>query len=299
MVPRMTDNLRGILAILTASTAYVLHDSMAKLLSEELPLGEVIIVRGIIGNAMLIAGVYVLRATRPLKVLFEPMMLVRLLATGGASLFIITSLSYLPLPTVTTVLQATPLFVTAGAALLYRDAVGWRRWTAVLVGFLGVVLIVRPGAGFGGVGYIVLLALLCTTTRDLSTRGIPKDIPSVFVAAASSVVSTLSGVVMLPFDAAWTVPSAWAWTLMIVSSAFLFVATVFMTVGLRTGEIAVVAPFRYVPVPLAVLLGYWLWGDLPDWFAALGIALVLGAGLYTLHRERASLRRVRVVETAE
>jgi drug/metabolite transporter (DMT)-like permease len=191
------------------------------------------------------------------------------------------------------------LFVTAGAALLYRDAVGWRRWTAVLVGFLGVVLIVRPGAGFGGVGYIVLLALLCTTTRDLSTRGIPKDIPSVFVAAASSVVSTLSGVVMLPFDAAWTVPSAWAWTLMIVSSAFLFVATVFMTVGLRTGEIAVVAPFRYVPVPLAVLLGYWLWGDLPDWFAALGIALVLGAGLYTLHRERASLRRVRVVETAE
>jgi len=84
---------------------------------------------------------------------------------------------------------------------------------------------------------------------------------------------------------------------MVVSAAFLFVATTFMTVGLRVGEIAVVAPFRYVPIPLAILLGFWLWGDVPDPIAWLGIALVLGAGLYTLHRERASLRR-RAVEAA-
>jgi drug/metabolite transporter (DMT)-like permease len=296
----MTDNLRGILAILTASTAYVFHDSMAKLLTEELPSGEIILVRGAIANVIMIAGVYALGATRPLKVLFEPMMMVRLLATGGASVFIILALRYLPLPTVTTVLQATPLFVTAGAALMYRDAVGWRRWTAICVGFLGVVLIVKPGGGLGHAGYLGLCALLCTTTRDLSTRGIPKDIPSVFVAAAGSVVSTMSGFVVLPFDAPWTFPSLWAWTLMVVSAMLVFLATTFMTVGLRIGEIAVVAPFRYVPVPLAVLLGYWLWNDLPDWFAALGIALVLCAGLYTLHRERASLRRVRVrAETAE
>jgi drug/metabolite transporter (DMT)-like permease len=294
----MTDNLRGILAILTASTAYVLHDTMAKLLSEQLAISEVIIVRGVIGTAMLIAGVFVLRATRPLAVLLEPMMLVRLIATGGASFFIILALKNMPLPTVTTVLQATPLIVTAGAALMYGDAVGWRRWTAVLVGFLGVVLIVKPGGGFGDAGYLVLLALLCTTTRDLSTRGIPKAIPSVYVAAAGSVVSTMTGFVILPFDEPWTWPSLYAWTLMVVSAAFVFVATTFMTVGLRTGEIAVVAPFRYVPVPLALLLGYWLWNDVPDWIAAFGIGLVLAAGLYTLHRERASLRRVRV-ETAE
>src|SRR5687768_860026 len=119
----MTDNLRGILAILAASTAYVMHDAMAKLLSEELAISEVIIVRGVIGTAMLIAGVFALRATRPLAVLFEPMMMVRLIATGGASLFIILALKNLPLPTVTTVLQATPLIVTAGAALMYGDAV--------------------------------------------------------------------------------------------------------------------------------------------------------------------------------
>jgi len=294
----MTDNLRGILAILTASTAYVLHDAMAKLLSEELPISEVIIVRGLIGTLMLIAGVFVLRATRPLAVLFEPMMMVRLIATGGASLFIILALKNLPLPTVTTVLQATPLIVTAGAAWLYGDAVGWRRWAAVFTGFLGVVLIVKPGGGLSDAAWLVLFALVCTTTRDLSTRGIPKSIPSVYVAAAGSVVSTTTGFVVLPFDTAWIVPSPFAWALMVASAAFVFVATTFMTVGLRTGEIAVVAPFRYVPVPLALLLGYWLWGDVLDWIAGFGIALVLGAGLYTLHRERASLRRARV-ETAE
>ena len=89
-----------------------------------------------------------------------------------------------------------------------------------------------------------------------------------------------------------------AWLLMVLSAACLFFATIFATVGLRIGEIAVVAPFRYASVPLALLLGYWLWGDVPDRIAAVGIALVLGAGLYTLHRERASLRRV-VVGVAE
>ena len=291
----MTDNLRGILAILIASTAYTLHDSMAKLLSSELPSSEIIIVRGMIATALLITGVFVLRATRPLSILFQPMMIVRLLGTGGATVFIIMALRYLPLPTVTTVLQATPLIVTAGAAMMYGDKVGWRRWSAVCAGFLGVLLIVKPGGGFGDAAYFVLLALLCTTTRDLSTRGLPKHIPSIFVAAAGSVVSVLSGVLILPFDTAWVMPTPWAWTLMTVSAALLFFATTFMTVGLRTGEIAVVAPFRYVPVPLALLLGFWFWGDVPDAIAAIGILLVLGAGLYTLHRERASLKRV-VVE---
>ncbi len=248
-----------------------------------------------IATALLITGVFVLRATRPLSILFQPMMIVRLLGTGGATVFIIMALRYLPLPTVTTVLQATPLIVTAGAAMMYGDKVGWRRWSAVCTGFLGVLLIVKPGGGFGDAAYFVLFALLCTTTRDLSTRGLPKDIPSIFVAAAGSVVSVLSGVLILPFDTAWVMPTPWAWTLMTVSAALLFFATTFMTVGLRTGEIAVVAPFRYVPVPLALLLGYWFWGDVPDAIAAIGILLVLGAGLYTLHRERASLKRV-VVE---
>lgn len=285
----MTDNLRGILAVLAGSTAFVLNDAIVKFVSAELPSGEIIILRGVLATAFLLIGVVLMRAQRPLRILATPMMLLRIFAAAAATTFIVVSLRYLPLATVNTVLQVTPLAVTAGAAIVYGERVGWHRWLAALTGFFGVVLIVKPGGGFGAAAYLVLTALLFTTTRDLTTRGLPKDIPSVFVAAASAAAVTVSGFFVMPFDAAWTPPSAQAWVLMAGSAACLFFANIFIITALRTGEIAVVAPFRYAPVPLSLGLGYWWWGDVPDAIAFLGIALVLAAGLYTLHRERLTL----------
>ena len=286
----MNANLRGILAVLVASTAFVLNDALIKLVSDELPASEIIVVRGMLATLMLIAGVVALGAVRPISILFEPMMMLRVASAATATVFIVLSLRRLPLATVTVVLQVTPLAVIAGASILYGEKVGWRRWAAALTGFLGVVLIVKPGGSFGVAVYVLLTALLFTTTRDLTTRGLSHDIPSVFVAAASSAAIMLAGVFLTPFDDAWTMPSSWAWGTMTVSAACLFVANTFMIMALRTGEIAVVAPFRYAPVPLAVVLGYLWWGDLPDTLGFVGTGLVLGAGLYTLHRERAGLR---------
>jgi drug/metabolite transporter (DMT)-like permease len=290
----MTDNARGILAVLTASTAFVINDAVVKLVSAELPSGELIVVRGVLATAMLAIGVAAMGATRPLGVLFSPLMLLRIGSAAGATTCIVLSLRHLPLATVTTVLQMTPLAVTAGAALIYRERVGLRRWLAAITGFVGVLLIVKPGdAAYGAAAYILLATLLFTTARDVSTRGLHQNIPSIFVAAASAAAVMLAGILVVPFDAAWTVPTSGAWGLMTVSAASLFVANVAMITGLRTGEISVVAPFRYAPVPLSLALGYWWWGDVPDSVAFLGIGLVVAAGLYTLHRERAGLGAAR------
>jgi drug/metabolite transporter (DMT)-like permease len=168
--------------------------------------------------------------------------------------------------------------------------VGLPRWLAAFAGFAGVILIVKPvGGHFGIAAYVLLAALLCTTTRDLATRGLDRNIPSIFVAAASGAVVALGGFLVAPFDDPWTLPSAWAWILMTASAAFLFVANTFIIVGLRTGEIAVVAPFRYVAAPLSILLGWWWWSDMPDALAFLGIGMVIAAGLHILHRERINL----------
>lgn len=286
----MTDNLRGILAVLAASTAFVLNDAVVKLLSAELPSGEILMVRGVLATAMLIVGVIAMGAMRPLSVLFTPLMLLRLLSAAAATMFIVISLRTVPLAIVNTVLQVTPLAVTAGAAVVYGERVGLSRWLAALTGFLGVVLIVKPGGGdLGAAAFVVLVALLFTTMRDLTTRGLERSIPSIFVAAASAAAVMLSGVLVAPFDGPWTMPSIWAWGMMTASGACLFVANILIITALRTGEIAVVAPFRYVAAPLAILLGYWWWGDIPDALAFVGIALVIGAGLYTLHRERHGL----------
>lgn len=287
----MTDNLRGILAVLTASSAFVVNDAVVKLLAAELPTGQILVVRGVLATAMLTAGVLALGASRPLSILFTPMMLVRLLAASGATALIVIALRELPLATVNTVLQVTPLAVTAGAAMIYGEKVGLPRWLAALTGFAGVVLIVKPGGGgtFGIGAWVLLCALLCTTTRDLTTRGLDHSIPSIFVAAASMGAVTLTGLLVVPFDGPWPVPTGSAWILMVLSAGCLFVANTFLIVALRTGEIAVVAPFRYVAAPLAIVLGWWWWGDVPDALGFSGIGMVVAAGLYTLHRERTSL----------
>ena len=291
----MTDNARGILAVLTASTAFVVNDAVVKLVSAELPSGELIVVRGVLATAMLAVGVAAMGAMRPLGLLFSPLMLLRIGSAAGATTCIVLSLRHLPLATVTTVLQVTPLAVTAGAAIIYRERVGLRRWLAALTGFIGVVLIVKPGgAEYGAAAYILLATLLFTTTRDVTTRGLHRNIPSTLVAAASAAAVMLAGGLVMPFDGPWTVPTPRAWLLITVSAASLFVANIAMITGLRTGEIAVVAPFRYAPVPLSLALGYWWWGDVPDTVAFLGIGLVVAAGLYTLHRERAGFGAARV-----
>ena len=262
----MTGNLRGILAILAGSTAFVGHDATVKLVSTELPASEIIVLRGMIATAMMVVGVVAVGAVKPLSILLQPLMLLRVLASAGATVFIVLALRYLPLATATTVLQATPLVVTAGATLLYGETVGWRRWAAIFAGFLGVVLIVKPGGGFGAAAYLILLGMLCASTRDLSTRGLPKDIPSIFVATAGIVAATTSGMAIIPLDPDWIAPTPWVWGVLALCAACVFAATTFMTAG-----------------PL--------WGDVPDMIAWLGIALVFGAGLYTLHREHPSLRK--------
>jgi drug/metabolite transporter (DMT)-like permease len=286
----VTDNLKGILAILTGSIGFVLGDGFVKLVAAELPAGEIIVLRGVLATAFLIAGAFALGAARPLSILLTPMMLLRLSSAAAATTFIVVSLCDVPLAIVNTVLQVTPLAVTAGAALVYGERVGLSRWTAALTGFLGVALIVKPGVGDLGAGaYVVLLALACATVRDLTTRGLERSIPSIFVAAASSAAIVPAGFLVAHFDAAWSLPSAWGWTLVTASATCFFVANTLIIMSLRTGEIGVVAPFRYVAAPFSVLLGYWWWGDIPDAPAFLGIGLVVAAGLYTLHRERVSL----------
>jgi len=289
----MTENLRGIVAVLVASTAFVLNDVFVKLVSAELPSGEIIIVRGALATAMLATGVVASGAGRPLKLLFTPMMLLRLASAAGATVFIVISLRYLPLATVITVLQVTPLAVTAGVAIIFGESVGWRRWLAALTGFLGVVLIVKPDGGLGAAAYLALAMLVFSTMRDLTTRGLHHDIPSIFVAAASAAAIMLAGLLVIPFDEPWRMPTGLAWGFMTASAACLFVANTSMIMALRTGEMSVIAPFRYVMVPLSILLGYWLWGDIPDAIASLGIGLVLAAGLHTLHCERRGLTRRR------
>lgn len=286
----MTDNLRGILAVLGSSTTFVVSDALVKLISARLPASEIVVLRGMLATLLLTGGAMAFGAMRPLSVLLQPMMLVRILSAGAASCLVVFSLRDLPLANVNAVLQMTPLAVTAGAAIVYGERVGATRWIAACTGFAGVLLIVKPGnAMFGAAAFTILVALIFTTTRDLTTRGLSRDIPSLFVGAASAAAISISGLLLAPFDVTWVMPTLSEWKLMFMSAVLLFFGNTLLIVALRTGEIGVVAPFRYAPVPLSLALGYAWWGDVPDALAVTGIMLVLGAGLAVLYSERLSL----------
>ena len=192
-------------------------------------------------------------AVRPLAFLLTPMMLLRIASAAGATVFIVLSLRYLPLATVITVLQVTPLAVTAGAAIIYRERVGWRVGWRRSPGFLGVVLIVKPGGGFGAAAYLALATLVFTTTRDLTTRGLHQTFPRFSSPPQALPPSRWRASSSLPSTGRGRCRPAWAWWLMTMSAACLFVANTAIIMALRTGEMSVIAPFRYVTVPMSIL----------------------------------------------
>jgi drug/metabolite transporter (DMT)-like permease len=285
----MTDNLRGIVAILISATAFVLNDTLMKLAAGAIPAGEALFLRGVGASVLLGVGCLVMRQLdwRPFT---DPLFVARAIAAAVSAIFIILSLQRLPLPKVSAVIQMTPLAVMAGAALIYGEAIGWRRWLLALVGFAGVLLIIRPGTSIGGAAsWLALAALVFTVTRDLLTRRIPRSTPAILVAWAASLVVTIGGAGMGLVET-WTWPSPFVWLLVSICAGLIVVAYVAGIVAMRTGELSAVVPFRYAQIPMTLGLGYGIWGDVPDALAMTGILIVAATGLVAVWQEG---RRVR------
>jgi drug/metabolite transporter (DMT)-like permease len=287
----VTENLKGVLAMLASATGFVTNDAIVKLVTEELPTGQIIFLRGVVATAIMGLFVSNMGGWRPPSVLIRPAMLLRLGSAVLATLFVASALRYLPLSTTNAIIQVSPLLVTAGAAVLLGAHVGWRRWMASGLGFVGVLMIIKPGTeSFVPEAWLALACLVFASTRDLTTRFVDHSVPSIFVTFATSAVIMMAGLALLPFET-WPMPTPRALMLLMAAAVCLFFAYHFGIVAMRTGEIPVVAPFRYSSIVMALVLGYAVWGHVPDALSMAGMALVVVAGLYLLYRERASMRR--------
>lgn len=280
------DNLRGIAAILVSATAFVLNDTLMKLAAAVLPAGEALFLRGVGACALLLVVGLASRQLHGWQALSEPLFLLRALAAALSAVFIVLSLQQLPLAKVSAVIQVTPLAVMVGAALLFRERIGPVRWSAALAGFIGVMLIIRPGGAVGGSAALLALgALTFTVLRDLCTRKIPMRTPAVMVSFIGSVFVTIAGALLGTIET-WSWPSPDVWALIAGASVLIVIAYTAGVIALRTGDIGAVVPFRYAQIPMTLALGYAVWGDIPDMLASVGIAIVFGAGLFVVLRER-------------
>jgi drug/metabolite transporter (DMT)-like permease len=217
----------------------------------------------------------------------------------GGTVCYLTALMHIPIANATAILQALPLAVTLGAAVFLKEPVGWKRYTAIAVGFAGVLIIVRPGAeGFDAFALLAVIAVGFVTLRDLATRRLSGPVPSLFVAFGTAVAIMLFGAVMLPFTAWQPVGSADLLHLAIAAGS-LFFGYVFSVSSVRVGEVAFVAPFRYTILIWAILLGVVIFGDIPDAWTLLGASVIVATGVFTFYRERRLSRRLLVAVAAE
>jgi drug/metabolite transporter (DMT)-like permease len=192
----------------------------------------------------------------------------------------------MPLANVTAILQALPLAITMGAAIFLNEFVGWRRWLAISVGFCGVVIIVRPGLdSFSMYSLSALAAVACVTLRDLATRQLSPELPSILVALITATAITLLGAIMLP-TVTWAAIDNEHLSILTISATAIVFGYLFSVMAMRGGETSFIAPFRYTAMIWAIILGILLFNDWPDQLTLIGTGVIVATGIYSFHRER-------------
>lgn len=285
---RRHGNLTGIMAMLASMACFVANDTCVKLAGESVPLGEIIFLRNLAATLYILVfaavfGGLTLPRDAPWRLLNW-----RMAVEALSTLTFLTALLAMPIGDVTALAQFTPLAMTAAAAVILKEPVGWQRWAAILVGLGGVMLIGRPGtSAFSPAALILAAAVVLVITRDLITRQIPASIPTLTLTFMSAAITAPAGLLLLPFET-WIWPSAHELGLLAVGGAFLTLAYAMIIVAMRAGDVGVIAPFRYAVILFALLSGWFFWGDRPDGLQLLGIAVLTLAGLYTLQQGRNS-----------
>ncbi|MGY4177566.1 drug/metabolite transporter (DMT)-like permease [Bradyrhizobium sp. USDA 4518] len=270
-----------------AMASFTVNDTITKAVSAELNIGEILLVRGLVAMVLVAALAWYRDALRSFSVLLIWPVGLRVLGEIGGTLTYLSAIAQIPLANASAIFQALPLVITLGAALVFGEPVGWRRWLAIAAGFIGVLVIVRPGAGgFSQAALLALASVGFCAVRDLATRRIPKELPTVFITLLTTMTVTTAGAVVLVPLGGWRPPSGTALGLLVLAAVLILIGYQCIIVSLRTGDISAVAPFRYTALPWAMLTGYLAFGHKPDGPMLAGAAIIVASGLYAFYRER-------------
>ncbi len=281
------ENLRGIILMTLSMFGFTVTDSFHSTLSKSIPVSQLLFMFGLCG--FFVFAAVIVRSgqkvfTRDWK---HPLVLARNGSEAIGTAAFITALVVVPLSTASAILQATPLFVTIGAAMFLNEAVGWRRWAAIIMGFGGVLLILRPSSdGLAWEVLLVVLALIALAARDVTTRAMPGKLSTLHLAAYAFATVALTGLAMVPFGAPPHIPTPVQAGLSLASVATGTLSYYAITAAMRLGEASVITPFRYSRLIFAMSIGIFVLGERPDAMTWLGAAVIIASGLYTFARER-------------
>jgi drug/metabolite transporter (DMT)-like permease len=278
-------NYRGILAMVGACAFFSANDAATKIATQYLPVSEIVTIRAVF--TLLFAFLFIVWRSElaALPHIRNPYLLLRGLCEALTGVLIIYGLSLMPLANVTAILLVQPFLLTMVGMLYLGEDVGWRRWLAVCAGFIGMLLVIKPGTeAFDATSLIVVAAAFCVLGRDLLVRKIHSEVPTTVITFSTALLTLPLGLIGLLFQP-WSLPPLYPLLICIVAAAFLVIAFVLMIVAFRSAQVSAVSPFRYSIIVFSVVYGYLVFGNVPDATSFVGIGIIVFAGLYSLHRE--------------
>jgi len=289
----MSDNFRGALIMMICMSAFVLNDAFVRLAGDSLPLAQILFIRGLITTFLLLAfaiygGAFSISVSKKDKwrIFF------RSVAEALTAYFFLTAVMHMPFANVTAILQILPMTVTLAAAIIFKEKVGLIRISLIILGFFGVVLIINPSAdGFNLYAIYALIAVVLITIRDLITRKLSSEVPTLLPTVSASIGVLFFSVILLintPLQ-----------SLNLQNSAFIFLAACFIVFGyytavlvMRSGEISFISPFRYTAILFALILGFIFFDEKPDITAFVGIVIVMLAGIILMMRNSSAQKKI-------
>lgn len=287
----LTANQRGILYMVLGMLGFAAEDAFIKVASVHLPTGQILLTLGILGGPIFVVAAWMRGHRAWSREALHWAVVGRNLSEMLGSLCYVGALGLAPLVTTTAIFQAMPLAVTMGAALFLGEKVGWRRWTAILVGFGGVLLIIRPGAeDFQPASLLAVGAVLGLAARDIFTRRVPGRIDTMLLTAWGFFAVAIVGALQLWVTGGSVQPTGPEVLILLGALAFGSVGYWYLTESTRVAELSAIMPFRYSRLLFALLIGVLAFGERPDGWTLAGAAVIVGSGIYTFTRERARAR---------
>jgi len=291
----MSPNVRASLYMVLSMAGFTFNDVLVKSLHGALSSTQVMGVRGACLSALILLLLWQRGLLNRLGEAFTALVGMRASMELLATFFFLSALTQMSLASISAILQALPLVVTFGAAILFREPVGWRRWLAIFIGFAGVMIIIRPGTdGFHPASILMVVSVLFAAGRDLATRALPASTPSLIVTAATALLVTVAGFALTLANGTWVPVQGVQLGTLAMASVFLFFGYQFIILAMRTGDIAYVVPYRYTSLLWAVGLGYLVFDETPDKWTIVGSMIVISMGLFTLYREVVRSRQARL-----
>lgn len=284
----MKDNLRGAALMTLSMLGFAIEDMFIKLMADTLPPWQIVLLLGC-GGAAIFAALTVWQGQSLWSRSFlNRAIILRNLAEMVGTMGFVTAIALTPISQASAILQATPLVVTLGAALFLNEPVGWRRWSAIIVGFVGVLLVIRPGTeGFDIRALFAVQGVLGLAVRDLITRRIPPETSSMQLSfLAFLMLIPAAGILAQITGRDWVVPEPRIWILMTGATILGVLAYYAIVAAMRLGDVSFVTPFRYSRLLFAMIVGIIIFGERPDLLTYLGSAIIVGSGIYTVWRER-------------